>query len=97
MVSHEHILAHHVLPAEHVPEYVRKTLEEGLKREYIYMNNPKNKIVIQGDKPKILLCEQAQSVGVVSIEEGILLAKQYARKIIEINNQTKGNNTTSCY
>lgn len=31
--GHEHILAHHVLLAEHVPEFVRKTLEEGLKRE----------------------------------------------------------------
>lgn len=30
MASHEHILAHHVLPAVHVPEYVRKVLEEGV-------------------------------------------------------------------
>lgn len=29
MTSHEHILAHHVLPARHVPEYVRKILEKG--------------------------------------------------------------------
>lgn len=26
--SHEHILAHHVLPASHVPEYVQEVLEE---------------------------------------------------------------------
>lgn len=31
MFSHEHILAHHALPAWHVPEYVRKILEEGLR------------------------------------------------------------------
>lgn len=30
MVSHEHILAHHVLPAWSVPEYVRKVMEEGV-------------------------------------------------------------------
>lgn len=30
MASHEHILAHHVLPAMHVPKYVRKVLEEGV-------------------------------------------------------------------
>lgn len=30
MSLHEHILAHHVLPAVHVPEYVRKALEEGV-------------------------------------------------------------------
>lgn len=31
MVSHEHILAHHVLPAVHVPQYVRKVLEGTIK------------------------------------------------------------------
>ena len=50
----------------------------------------KNKIIVQGNKPKILLCEQSKNVGGVSIEEGILLAKQYVRKIIEMNSQRNG-------
>ena len=29
--DHEHILAHHVLPARDVPDFVRETLEEGLE------------------------------------------------------------------
>lgn len=35
--SHEHILAHYVLRASHVPEYVRKTLEEGLRATVRYV------------------------------------------------------------
>ena len=31
MVSHEHILAHYVLPASHVPEYVRNILEKAVQ------------------------------------------------------------------
>lgn len=48
---------------------------------------PENTIVVEGNKPKILLSEQAQKVGGVSIEEGISLAKQYARILIELKNQ----------
>ena len=53
-----------------------------------------NKIIIQDNKPRILLCEQSKNDGGVSIKEGILLAKKYARKIIEINNQANGDNIT---
>lgn len=47
----------------------------------------KNKVIIEGNTPKIVLNEQSQIQGGVSIKEGILLAKQLARKIIETKMQ----------
>lgn len=49
----------------------------------------KNKVIVEGKTPKIMLNEQSQAQGGVSIQEGILLAKQLARKIIETKKQNK--------
>lgn len=49
------------------------------------MKYMKNKVIVECKTPKIILNEQSQAQGGVSIEEGVLLAKQLARKIIEAN------------
>lgn len=42
-----------------------------------------NRIVIENGRPKVVLSEEANMVGGVSIQEGISLAKQLAHLIIE--------------
>lgn len=45
--------------------------------------NYKNMVITESGKPKVILSEQAEIAGGVSISDGINLAKQFARKIIE--------------
>ena len=51
-----------------------------------------NKIVIENGIPKVVLSEETNKVGGVSIQEGIILAKQLAHKIIESKMNSNGIN-----